>query len=325
MREPLFIQSNTKKWASFENILQNNENSPDLFAKLYISITDDLAFASTHYPNSPTTIYLNELAIKVYSKIYKNKREKSNRFIHFWKIELPLLMSTCQKELLYSFLIFSGFVLVGIFSTEIDDSFVRLILGDHYVNMTLENIKNGDPMAVYKSSREIDMFLGITINNIRVSFYAFMMGLLASWGTVYILMKNGIMLGAFQYFFYQKNLLFSSMLTIWIHGSLEIPAIVIAGCAGLVMGNSILFPGTYSRIHSFSTGAMKGMKIVIGLIPIFIVAGFLESYVTRLTELPVFLKLTIIISSWAFIILYFVYYPIRLKTKLNNIDYKGSL
>jgi uncharacterized membrane protein SpoIIM required for sporulation len=158
------------------------------------------------------------------------------------------------------------------------------------------------------------MFLAITWNNIKVSFYAFILGIFLSFGTGYILFSNGLMLGSFQYFFYSKGLLLTSVLTIWIHGTLEISAIVIAGCAGLVMGNSILFPGTYSRLESFKKGARQGLKITVGLIPIFIMAGFLESYVTRLTEMPVWIKASIIGISAFFIIYYFILYPI----KLNN-------
>jgi uncharacterized membrane protein SpoIIM required for sporulation len=123
------------------------------------------------------------------------------------------------------------------------------------------------------------------------------------------------MLGAFQYFFYQKGLLLTSFLTIWIHGTLEISAIIIAGAGGLVMGNSILFPGTYPRLTSFKNGAKKGIKVIVGLIPVFIVAGFLESFITRLTEMHWIIKVLIISSSAAFIIYYFIIYPIKIHKR----------
>jgi len=141
------------------------------------------------------------------------------------------------------------------------------------------------------------------------------MGIASSFGTGYILFQNGIMLGAFQYFFHTHDLLLTSALSIWIHGTLEISAIIIAGAAGIIMGNSILFPGTYSRLDSFKHGARKGLKLIIGLVPIFIVAGFLEGVVTRQTQWPSYLKLFIIILSALFIIFYFVIYPIYLKRK----------
>ena len=318
MKEVTFLQKNTPKWRKFETLLKSKTANPDTLADLFIQVTDDLSYARTNYPTSKTTLYLNGLASNVHQAIYKNKKEKKNRFVTFWKYELPILFKSTHKQLFYSFLIFIIAGSIGALSAAYDDTFVRLIMGDDYVNMTLENIKSGDPMAVYKSHDQVDMFFLITYNNIKVSFTEFAAGLLASVGTALLLVYNGIMLGSFQYFFYQHGLLTQSALTIWIHGTLEISAIIIAGAGGLVMGNSILFPGTYSRLESFKMGARKGIKMVIGLVPIFIIAGFLESFITRLTEIPTIFKLTIILGSAFFIIYYFIIYPIRLHRKLDR-------
>src|SRR3546814_13696006 len=105
------------------------------------------------------------------------------------------------------------------------------------------------------------------------------------------------MLGAFQFFFYQKGLSLTSVLSIWIHGTLEISAIIIAGSAGLVMGNSLLFPGTWSRLESFRRGARRGSKIVIGLVPEFITVALLEGFVTRNPDMPRWMSVSIIHSS----------------------------
>jgi uncharacterized membrane protein SpoIIM required for sporulation len=316
LKEITFLKQNAGKWQQFESLLNTKGGvDPDELADLFIQLTDDLSYSKTNYPKSKTTQYLNSLAAKVHQEIYKNKKEKSNRILTFWKYELPFIFKNSHRQLLTAFVIFIIAMLIGIISSAYDDSFVRLILGDGYVNMTLENIDKGDPLAVYKGMNQTDMFLAITINNIYVSFLCFAMGLIFSLGTGYMLFTNGIMLGAFQYFFYAKGLLLQSILVIWIHGTLEISAIVIAGCAGLTMGNSILFPGTYSRSLSFSKGAKQGIKIIIGLVPIFITAGFLEGFVTRYTHMPIALSLSIILSSLLFIIWYFIIYPIRLNNR----------
>lgn len=319
MKEITFLKQNAEKWQQFETLISAKGGSnPDLMADLFIQLTDDLSYSKTHYPKAKTTQYLNSIAARVHQEIYKNKKEKKSRIITFWKYELPFIFKNSHKQLLYAFIIFAISILIGIVSTAYDDSFVRLILGDSYVNMTLENISKGDPMAVYKSGTQIDMFLGITVNNIYVSFMCFAMGILCSFGTGYMLFSNGLMLGAFQAFFYGKGLLLQSALVIWIHGTLEISAIVIAGCAGLTMGNSILFPGTYSRSASFVRGAKQGVKIVVGLVPIFITAGFLESFVTRYSNMPMWLSISIIGTSLSFIVWYFIIYPIRLNNRAQN-------
>jgi uncharacterized membrane protein SpoIIM required for sporulation len=316
LKEITFLKQNADKWQQFESLITTKGGSdPDLMADLFIQLTDDLSYAKTNYPKAKTTQYLNSLAARVHQEIYKNKKEKKSRIITFWKYELPFIFKNSHKQLLYSFIIFGVAVLIGVVSSAYDDSFVRLILGDSYVNMTIENINKGDPMAVYKDMHQVTMFLGITLNNIYVAFDCFVWGIFFSFGTGYRLFGNGLMLGAFQYFFYARGLLLQSALVIWIHGTLEISAIVIAGCAGLTMGNSILFPGTYSRGASFVRGAKQGVKIAVGLVPIFITAGFLESFVTRYSQMPMWLSLSIIGSSFTFIVWYFIIYPIRLNNK----------
>jgi uncharacterized membrane protein SpoIIM required for sporulation len=184
--------------------------------------------------------------------------------------------------------------------------------------MTLENIANNDPMAVYKEQGAFNMFLGITINNIKVALFAFAYGIFFGIGTLYILMRNAIMLGSFQYFFFDKGLLWESARTIWIHGTIEISVIIVAGCAGLVLGNGILFTGTYPRMESFKRGIKSGLKILISTIPFFILAGFLEGFVTRQTQMPDWLAILIILSSLALIIWYYVIYPIQVHKKTSN-------
>lgn len=315
MREAVFVRQNSEKWKGFE---ATEAAGADQLARNFITLTDDLSYARTFYPNSETVRYLNGIAARYHMLIYRNKRENKGRFLRFWTRDLPLELSASRRYLFYSFLIFALAFCFGAFSTSRDDTFVRLILGDQYVNMTLENIAEGDPMAVYKSMGQAEMFLMITVNNIRVSFLTFVAGVLFSFGTVYVLLQNGIMLGAFQYFFYEQGLLASSVLTIWIHGTLEISAIIIAGGAGLVMGNSLLFPGTWSRLESFKRGARRGLKIVIGLVPVFITAGFLEGFVTRHTDMPVWLSIGIITWSAVIVMYYFVIFPNKVRTSFAN-------
>ena len=105
MREPLFVKQNAEKWSQFE---QSSATDPDEIAERFIKITDDLAYAKTFYPKSKTTVYLNGLASTLHQSIYKNKTEKSNRFITFWKFELPLLFKTYKSNscIPLSFLLF---------------------------------------------------------------------------------------------------------------------------------------------------------------------------------------------------------------------------
>jgi len=319
MREAAFVKQNKEKWIAFEKAISFNSNiDPDELANGYIQLTNDLAYAQTYYEKSKTLLYLNALASQAHQKIYKNKKESRNRIVSFWKTEFPLFFKQYHKTLGIAFLIFTIASAIGSISAINDSTFVRLILGDAYVNETLNNIAEGDPAAIYKGGSEIGSFLGITINNIRVAFLAFAWGALFSIGTVYVLFSNGVMLGAFITFFYTEGVFFEANKQIWLHGTIEISVIVIAGCAGLIMGNSFLFPKTFSRRVSFMKGAKDGLKVVVSTIPFFIIAGFIEGFITRYTQMPNWLAFLIIGGSLFLIVYYYVIYPLILNTKNAN-------
>ena len=101
---------------------------------------------------------------------------------------------------------------------------------------------------------------------------------------------------------------------VFIHGALELSAIVVAGGAGFVMGGALLFPGTYPRLVSFREGALRGTKLILGLVPIFLTAAALEGFATRHTEMPLALAVAVIGASFAFMVFYYVWWPRRVAS-----------
>lgn len=311
MKEITFIKLNKKRWEDLETQIGSKITiNPDNLADSFIQLTDDLSYARTFFPESNIIQYLNGLSAKTHALIYRNKKEKSSRLRTFWTSELPLALYDARKHFFWSLLIFLIAAVIGGISAWNEDNFLRIILGDQYVETTLDNIEKGDPMAIYKSMDPVPMFLMITANNIYVSFLAFIFGIFTAAGTAFILIKNGIMLGAFQVFFMKKSLFTVSSLAIMIHGTIELSAIVLAGGAGVLLGNSILFPGTFPRLVSFKMGVLRGTKILLGLVPFFIIAGFLESFITRYyNTMSLVANLLVIVFSFVLIIGYFVIYP----------------
>lgn len=321
MREAAFIQRNQARWQRLEKAVDGLDGlSGDEASELYIQLNDDLSYARTFFPSSNIATYLNGLAVRLHQHIYRNQRTPRSRFRTFWTQEIPLALAATRKQLLLSFAVFALAVGIGAVSAKHDATFVRLILGDEYVDHTLDNIQRGEPMAIYGGDNEGFMFLRITTNNVRVSLICFALGLFAGFGTVVALMMNGIMVGAFQYFFHQEGVLRESLLTIWVHGTLEISAIVIAGAAGFALGKGLLFPGTYTRGESFRHWAMIGLKVVMGLVPVFITAGFLESFVTRhALSVPPVVSMLIIGASLSFVVYYFIILPYHAERRTGAV------
>jgi uncharacterized membrane protein SpoIIM required for sporulation len=315
LREALFIKRNRRRW---QQIQDNPSDHPDEMAQEFIQLVEDLGYSKTFYPVSKTTQYLNGAAAKEYLAIYQNKKEKNNRVISFFKFTLPLIIAKHHRVLLIIFCLFVLFVTIGAFSAGNDENFVRQILGDDYVDMTLQNIKDGHPFGVYGYGNEFLSFIYIFIRNVYVSLLEFGGGILFGYTTITGLMNNSIMVGAFEYMFYSNGLLKDSLLTIMIHGTIELSTFVISAASGLVLAKSWLFPGTIKRIDALKQGAKEGLIIALANFPMLFIAAFFEGFITRHTDMPLWLKLFIITISLTIVIGYFIVYPIRLKRRLNS-------
>lgn len=314
MREALFIKKNKDRW------LQNQHSpseDPDETAMEFTQLVDDLSYAKTFYPQSRVTRFLNARASQTYMSIYQNRKEERNRITEFWKYTVPLTVRKHHNVLLGCAVLFIVFFMVGFYSAKHDESFVREMLGDSYVNMTEENIEKGKPFGVYAEGGELLMWLGIMLNNIFVSFTYFARGIVLCFPSITSLLTEGVRLGAFEEMFFAKGLGIQSVLTVFIHGTLEISAIVIAGAAGVVLGKGWMFPGTGKRLNAFMKGAKEGVIIVVSLIPVFIVAAFFEGFITRYYTMPQWLSTIILLASASYIIWYYIIYPLRVQRKLK--------
>jgi hypothetical protein len=126
-----------------------------------------------------------------------------------------------------------------------------------------------------------------------------------------VLLINGIMLGTFIHFFYSRGLAWDFNLTVWMHGALEILAMVLEGAAGFTLGAGLLFPGTLSRGRSFQQAARRSVRMMLACVPIILIAAWVEGFLTRYTDLHPALRLSFIGLSALLMLYYFVIYPLR--------------
>ncbi|MFT3750795.1 MAG: stage II sporulation protein M [Agriterribacter sp.] len=317
MREALFIKKNKDRWLKNQHLPSDD---PDEMAVEFTQMVDDLSYAKTFYPHSRVTRYLNARASQTYMSIYQNRKEDRNRIAEFWKYTVPLTIRKHHGVLLFCAVLFIIFFMVGFYSAKHDESFVREMLTDSYVNMTEENIESGKPFGVYAEGNELMMWLGIMLNNIFVSFTYFARGIVLCFPVILSLLNEGVRLGAFEYMFFSKGLGMQSVLTVFIHGTLELSAIVIAGAAGVVLGKGWMFPGTGTRLQSFLRGAKDGVIILVSLIPVFVVAAFFEGFITRYYTMPQWLSAFILMASASYIIWYYIIYPVRVQRRLKTTE-----
>ena len=313
MREALFIKKNKDKWAKIQ---QSPATDADELANDFTELVNDLAYAKTFYPTSKVTKFLNGQASKIYLSIYQNRKEEANRLAGFWKYDLPLTVRKHHSTILLLFIFFSIFFMIGFFSSMYDPGYMRDMVGDGYVDMTEDNIANGNPFGVYQTGTPFIVWLGIFINNTVVALTFYAKGIALGIPTIISLLQEAVRLGAFDYMFTSKGYGEMFILTVFLHGSLEISSIILASASGVILGKSFLFPGTIGRLASLKQGAKDGLKILIGIIPILMVAAFFESFVTRHYRMHIVFSLSILLSSSGFLVWYFIIYPIRLQKKL---------
>ena len=281
MRETDFIGQNKEKWVKVEQKMVAKTNDPEELSKLFVETTDDLAYSRTYYPNRSVRVYLNDLSQSVYRSIYKNRKRRKGAFKEFWFEEIPNALFFARKALLLSFLVFFLGTAIGIFSTMQDPEFPNIILSEAYVKMTEDNIKEGNPMAVYQDEAASEMFFMIAYNNIRVSLMCFALGLMLQVGSLFFILYNSIMFGSFMWMFVQKGLMKDAVLTVMMHGTIELSMIIVAGAAGVALGKGLVKPGSFSRLQAMIRSARHGTTIMVAVTAFLIVAAVIESFITR--------------------------------------------
>lgn len=322
MRESRFIEKNAGKWQKLENSVKDQTLPAAELERAYTELNEDLAYARTFYKNRAIRRFLNNLLSPIYLVLHKNKRPEWRSIPTYFTDTAPRIFFQARHYMLISFLtVIIGFA-IGYFATRQNAEFANTILGDDYVRMTEQNIAKGDPLGVYKQRSPGSMFSYIAGNNLRVAALFLVFGSLFCVGTVYLLLMNGMMLGAFTWMFTSRGLGTEYLLTVYQHGTLEMMGMVIEGAAGIMLGAGILFPGTLTRMRSLQHAAKKSITLFLICVPIILLAAFIESYLTRFTELPVLLRSSIIFLSFFFMLFYFVVYPwIKFR---NNRDILGN-
>ena len=322
MREVYFIKQNKEKWLGIEEVVQGKlKKNPDELSSLYINLINDLSFAQTYYPKSNTVVYLNHLSSQIFQKIYRTKRVEQNRVIYYFKTEVPLLVHQYRRYLVYAFAFFILFTCIGWISAAYNKDFLAVVIpnGQAYVNETVENIKNGNAVGVYQDGSTWGSTIGIVFNNLEVGAKLYLFGISGGFGTFYALLSNCVMLGSFQYFFYDYGVLGDSAKGIWLHGTFEIFSMVVEAMCGLILGASILFPKTLSRFNSLKKGFKDSFKIFLSTVPFTISAGIIEGYVTRhALEMPLALNVFIIFGSLILIGGYYLVYPNYVAKQQKN-------
>jgi uncharacterized membrane protein SpoIIM required for sporulation len=240
----------------------------------------DLAYAQTHYPGSRTFDYLNALVGQAHAELYGSSPRSVGAIWSFLAVGYPRLVRTHWREVALSAVLLFGAVALGFLLAHVNYPLARLFVPEALRDGVGDTLEQGGQVADLAGSFAPVLSAAITANNIQVSLLAFAGGMTFGVLTVYALVQNGLLLGVLAAVFSRagESLYFWSLIIP--HGSLELPAIVLAGASGLVLARALVSPGDLPRMVALRAASPAAVRIVLGAIPLLVIAGLIEGFLT---------------------------------------------
>ena len=303
-----FLEARLSKWKRLEELTARvsrlrlkNLSGDEVreFGRLYRRTAADLAIAREEVTDKRLVNYLNYLVGRAHGAIYRSESSGFGVFINFFRYDFPAIF---RRTFPFTLAAFITFILATVFAVVVcllDEGFAdriapgmrQDIMGHH--NWT-DAINSANPLASTSIQR----------NNITVTFYAFAGGILAGVGTLLVLVQNGLLLGmvlslCFRYRFWEIPIFVSA------HGVIELTAIFISGGAGLLIGKALLMPGDLRRIDALVENGRLAIKLVLGCIPMLLIAGLIEGFISP-AHIPPSFKFSVSAMSAVVMVIYFL-------------------
>jgi len=243
---------------------------------LYRQSAADLSVLREDAASQPFARYLNQLLARAHNTIYAGRKASAANAFRFYRDTYPQVFRDTFRFTATASLLFAGSALLGVILTMVRPEFTHHLLGPRMVDtierhkMWTESIVSIKPVA---SS-------GIMTNNLSVAFVTFAAGITAGVGTVYMLVFNGLLMGVIGTACWLEGMSVPLWSFVAPHGVLELPAIFIAGGAGLMIAHGLLFPGVLTRRDSLAQAGARAIRLLLGVIPMLVVAGIIEGFLS---------------------------------------------
>jgi uncharacterized membrane protein SpoIIM required for sporulation len=316
MNVELWVVKRRPIWQELEDLLKEIDKSGlasldreqlQALGRLYRSASSDLSRARSLNLGSDILSYLNNLAVKGHNQVYQSKRNRWLDFFNFLYATFPQLVRQYMGYIAISFLlcVLPGLACYDFTHRDVNFAHMEIMKGQPLVSDQMWDMIEHHKMWTDQLQDASPAFSSmIAANNIRVCIMSFALGITAGFGTAAILFFNGMSVGTVFGVCQHYGLLNNILLFAVGHGSLELPAIFISGGAGLLLGKSILFPGQYRRADSLRLASRPAFGLFAGCIPLLLIAGGIEGFVSPQTELPGEIKIMVGAASFACLLIY---------------------
>ncbi len=276
-----FIKQNRRDWEQLEKMItqlhkQKTSEIIEEFQHTYQKVARQLSYSQTYFPNEDVTNYLNELVGKAHNVLYQSQHSSWKQAYHFFSSKFVGLLLEQWKAIIIAMLLFCFGGIASFIAVIENPSHVYGILPENMAQSVDAESLGEDPAAVDAPVMSAE----IMVNNIRVAILAFAGGITFGLLTVYVLIYNGIIVGALAGVFWNYGNSYAFWAYIVPHGVIELVAIFIAGGAGLLMGYKLFVPGNHSRGYQLKTQTVRSVQLLLGTIPLFVIAGTIEGFIT---------------------------------------------
>ena len=243
---------------------------------MYRQTASDLATVREDVTSNQLTFYLNQLLGRAHNLIYMGHKQKISGLVRFYTQTFPRVFRETFPQTFLAFLIFTVTGIATWAVTIHDPAFAHRMLGPEMMatiekrEMWTKSIVTIKPLAAS----------GIMTNNLAVCFTTFAMGITAGIGTIYMMFTNGMLIGVIGAATWQAGMALQLWTFVAAHGALELPAIFISGGAGLEIARGMLLPGLLPRRESLALAGGRAARLMIGIVPMLVVAGIIEGFVS---------------------------------------------
>ncbi len=293
MKLSVFIKKRRDTWDKLESLLLQVDKkglktlSPDQvqeLTRLYPTLAVDIAQARACQADQRTQQRLNQMAVRIHGILYRKKsRQPFKAMGRFYLKGYPKHFREMWPYVALSLVLFLLPCLGTFVMVQLDPRTAYLFVpGGETMDLVdgRAGVSAEDISERFRNTPNSIMAAGITTNNISVALNAFALGITAGIGTCFVMILNAMMLGGIAGHFANHDLIYAFCSFIVPHGALEIFAIILAGAAGLRLGLSLAIPGELTRKSSLQKGAKDAVLLVLGTIPMFILAGLIEGFIT---------------------------------------------
>jgi len=304
MRVDKFYESRQTEWRKLSDLLDRSQNGVqqlapeelDSLSRLYRAATSDLALAQRDFPQHQVTHYLNQLVARAHALVYRGEPVAYNRLLRFATTGFPRAFREALPFIMVAALLFLLPAVAAAVSTALNPPAARWLLPAETQNLIpmieRQELWTDIPIAErpYASSF-------IMQNNIRVAFLAFGGGILFGALTLWVMAYNGLLLGALTGLTIHHNVGFELWTFVIGHGVVELSVIMIAGGAGLMLGWALIHPGMIRRRDALTIAARKAVRLLVGCVPLLMIAGAIEGFISPNENIPWLVKWGIGVGS----------------------------